>query len=61
MPAPPHPGPWPRVDTRGSFRGHDPGKICAIAKHLLTHLLNPCEILFKAQELPGARRRKETI
>jgi len=34
----------------GSFRGHGPGNICAIAKHLLTHLLNPCDISLKAQE-----------
>jgi hypothetical protein len=50
-----------RVDTGGSFRGHDPENFVQMQKYLLTRFPNPCDLLLKAQESPGALRRKGRI
>ena len=45
-------GPIPIVraahpNARGSFRGHDPKRVCAYAQHLLTRLGYPCDVPFR--------------
>jgi hypothetical protein len=32
------------ANARGSFRGHDPKKVCAYATNLLTRFGNPCDV-----------------
>jgi hypothetical protein len=48
------------ANARGSFRGHDPKKVCANAKHLLARFGNPCDLLFRSsRNHPEPSQRKE--